>query len=129
MIDGMNLVAKEYVASQDAADPGVLILSKFAGAAEQLQDALLVNPYDPNDMVQALRSALEMPLDERVARHKKLAKDVNESDSKKWSNSFFASLVKAGKRRMGRTQPSARVSEAMRRLGAVSKKRQALSRS
>lgn len=122
LMDGMNLVAKEYIASQDAADPGVLILSKFAGAAEQLHDALLVNPYDPNDMVQALRSALEMPLAERIARHKKLAEVVNKSDSKKWSDDFFTALVKAGKRRMHK-QPSARVSEAMKRLDATSKKK------
>lgn len=120
LMDGMNLVSKEYVASQDPKDPGVLILSKFAGAAEQLRDAVLVNPYDPNDMVQGLRKALEMPIDERIARHDKLASIVCKSDA--WGTSFFSALVKAGKRRTGRGQPSARVRAAMKRLDTVPKK-------
>ena len=78
LMDGMNLVAKEFVVSQNPMDPGVLILSKFAGAAAQLTDAVLVNPYDINDMTQGLRTALEMPADERLARHEKLAKVVRE---------------------------------------------------
>ena len=60
--DGMNLVAKEYIAAQDANDPGVLILSRFAGAAAECQDALLVNPYDLEFVI---ARALEMPLPER----------------------------------------------------------------
>jgi trehalose 6-phosphate synthase len=123
LMDGMNLVSKEYVASQDPADPGVLILSKFAGAAEQLRDAVLVNPYDPNDMVQGLRQALEMPIDERVARHEKLASIVRKPDAAAWSKTYFSALVKAGRRRTGKTQPSARVMEAMKRLGAEPKKK------
>jgi trehalose 6-phosphate synthase len=125
LMDGMNLVSKEYVASQDPSDPGVLILSKFAGAAAQLSDAILVNPYDLNDMVQGLRAALEMPVGERMARHKKLARVVRERDSKAWSNSYFSALVKAGKRRVSKMQPSARVTEAMKRLSAASKKKAA----
>lgn len=121
LMDGMNLVSKEYVASQDPQDPGVLVLSKFAGAAEQLNDAVLVNPYDRNDMVQGLRSALEMPIDERVARHDKLARVVSTSDAHAWGATFYASLVKAGKRRTGRGQPSPRVKAAMKRLQTVSK--------
>ena len=66
--DGMNLVAKEYVAAQDPADPGVLILSQFAGAARQLETALLINPHDPDDMAEALDAALRMPLAERQER-------------------------------------------------------------
>lgn len=123
LMDGMNLVSKEYVASQDPADPGVLILSKFAGAAEQLRDAVLVNPYDPNDMVQGLRQALEMPIDERVARHEKLARIVRKPDAAAWSKTYFSALIKAGRRRIGKTQPSARVMEAMKRLGAEPKKK------
>ena len=121
LMDGMNLVSKEYVASQDPADPGVLILSKFAGSAEQLQDAVLVNPYDVNDMAQSLFLALEMPLDERIARYEKLVRTIRESNSEKWGKSYFSALVKAGKRRLHRMQPSAKVSDAMRRLAATSK--------
>ncbi|OXH85008.1 hypothetical protein CA830_30010, partial [Burkholderia multivorans] len=63
--DGMNLVAKEFLAAQDEADPGVLVLSRFAGAAEQLKEALLVNPYDTQGTAQAIQRALAMPLEER----------------------------------------------------------------
>ena len=63
--DGMNLVAKEYVASQDPENPGDLVLSKFAGAAEDLKEAVLVNPYDTDEMADALFQALTMPLEER----------------------------------------------------------------
>src|SRR5437762_14013282 len=66
--DGMNLVAKEYVAAQDPSDPGVLVLSQFAGAAKQLDAALLVNPHDVDAVARALVTALVMPLDERRSR-------------------------------------------------------------
>ena len=65
----MNLVAKEYVAAQDPDDPGVLILSRFAGAAQQLQDAVLVNPHSPDDLSRAIRLALDMPLEDRKRRY------------------------------------------------------------
>lgn len=64
----MNLVAKEYVASQDPDNPGVLILSEFAGAAHQLADALLVNPFDAGATARAIEKALNMPLEERKSR-------------------------------------------------------------
>src|SRR6185503_19883994 len=67
--DGMNLIAKEYVAAQDVADPGVLILSKFAGAAEEMTEALIVNPYSVEETSDAIRAALEMTLEERCERH------------------------------------------------------------
>src|SRR6185312_9565600 len=70
--DGMNLVAKEYVAAQDPKDPGVLILSEFAGAAAELRAALLVNPNDPEAVSQAIQHGLTMPLQERRHRHRKL---------------------------------------------------------
>ena len=70
--DGMNLVAKEYIAAQDDDDPGVLILSRFAGAAEDLEEALIVNPYDIDDVATAMQRALKMPLAERVERHQRL---------------------------------------------------------
>ena len=66
--DGMNLVAKEYIASQRASDPGVLILSRFAGAAEELPEALIVNPHDPERVADALNHALKMPKKERLRR-------------------------------------------------------------
>ncbi len=123
LMDGMNLVSKEYIASQDPTDPGVLILSKFAGSASQLENAVLVNPYDVNDMVQSLHIALKMPLDERIERHEKLARIVRESDCGKWAKTYFSALVKAGKRRLHRSQPPARVADAMRRLAAAPKKK------
>src|SRR5206468_2988065 len=70
--DGMNLVAKEYIAAQDGEDPGVLVLSRFAGAAEQLKEALLVNPYDTHGTAETVQQALQMPLEERRERHQKL---------------------------------------------------------
>jgi trehalose-6-phosphate synthase len=63
--DGMNLVAKEFVAAQDEADPGVLVLSRFAGAAAQMKDALIVNPFSQEDVADAIKKALAMPLAER----------------------------------------------------------------
>jgi len=66
--DGMNLVAKEYVAAQNPADPGVLVLSKFAGAANELDTALLVNPHDIDGMARTIAIALSMPLTERRMR-------------------------------------------------------------
>src|SRR5205085_5149540 len=76
--DGMNLVAKEFVAVQDEEDPGVLVLSRFAGAAEQLRDALLVNPYDVPGTAEAIQRALQMPLAVRQRRHAALLANVRE---------------------------------------------------
>ena len=91
--DGMNLVAKEYVAAQDLADPGVLVLSKFAGAAETLNEALIINPYDVDEMAHTLRLALTMPLKERVQRHTALFKRVKKYDITYWHQSFLDTLV------------------------------------
>lgn len=91
--DGMNLVAKEYIAAQDENDPGVLVLSRFAGAAEDLEEALIVNPYDIDDIAHALEQALTMPLDERRSRHKALFRRVCERDAANWRNSFMAALI------------------------------------
>ena len=88
----MNLVAKEYVAAQDPADPGVLVLSRFAGAAEQLKEALLVNPYDIHGTAQVLQHALRMPLEERRERHQVLLNRVREQDVHWWRNSFLEAL-------------------------------------
>lgn len=93
--DGMNLVAKEYVAAQDPADPGVLVLSQFAGAAEELEDALIVNPHDPEEMGETMELALRMPLEERRGRHASLLKRVRQSDVGIWMKSFIAELEDA----------------------------------
>ncbi len=94
MRDGMNLVAKEYVAAQDGANPGVLILSRFAGAAAELTTALIVNPYDPEAVGMAIAQALSMPKDERMARHKRLFQVLLENDITEWGDRFLAALTR-----------------------------------
>ncbi|WP_298231259.1 trehalose-6-phosphate synthase [uncultured Azohydromonas sp.] len=91
--DGMNLVAKEFIAAQDPADPGVLVLSRFAGAAEQLTDALLVNPYDTEATAEAIRRALQMPLQERQVRHERLLAEIRCHDVHWWRQSFLDTLM------------------------------------
>lgn len=90
--DGMNLVAKEYVAAQDPDDPGVLILSRFAGAAAECQEALLVNPYDPESVAAAIARALNMPLAERRERHSAMLATLAQNGSTVWSTHFLESL-------------------------------------
>jgi trehalose 6-phosphate synthase len=90
--DGMNLVAKEYVAAQDPEDPGVLILSRFAGAAIDFRRALLVNPYDAESVANALAQALTMPLEERRARHQALLAIVSNYDVDRWQREFLTAL-------------------------------------
>ncbi len=90
--DGMNLVAKEYVAAQDADDPGVLVLSRFAGAAAELRAALLVNPYDPESVSAAISRALEMPRAERKSRHQTLFKALLANDITTWGDKFLTAL-------------------------------------
>ena len=90
--DGMNLVAKEYIAAQSMEDPGVLVLSKFAGAAEELREALIVNPYDVDDMARNLCRALTMPLEERRERQAALMKRIRKHDARYWLESFMAAL-------------------------------------
>jgi len=91
--DGMNLVAKEYVASQDPEDPGVLVLSRFAGAAEELRDALLVNPGDTEEVAEALGVALEMPLHERRTRWRRMMDVLQKQDVTAWRNAFLQRLA------------------------------------
>jgi trehalose 6-phosphate synthase len=91
--DGMNLVAKEYVASQSSTDPGVLILSRFAGAAQELDCALLVNPYDTDATAAAMARALAMPLAERQERWASMMARVEENTVQHWCTSFVESLV------------------------------------
>jgi len=94
--DGMNLVAKEFIAAQDPADPGVLVLSRFAGAAEQLKEALLVNPYDTSGMADAIEQALQMPLAERQERHQQLLQRIRTQDVHWWRSSFLKALQDTG---------------------------------
>ncbi len=90
--DGMNLVAKEYVAAQDPDDPGVLVLSQFAGAAAELDAALIVNPHETEAMAQAMRMALDMPLEERQARFKSMFERISRNDIDRWAETFLAKL-------------------------------------
>jgi trehalose 6-phosphate synthase len=90
--DGMNLVAKEYVAAQNPDDPGVLILSRFAGAARECAAALLVNPYDPEGVAMAINRALSMPLEERRQRHAANYKVLAQNDLTRWAERFLAAL-------------------------------------
>ncbi|HLI12553.1 MAG TPA: trehalose-6-phosphate synthase [Alphaproteobacteria bacterium] len=92
--DGMNLVAKEYVASQDPADPGVLVLSRFAGAAHELKDALIVNPYDTTAVAAALDRALNMALDERQRRYEAMMSALRRNDIRAWRDAFLRALSK-----------------------------------
>lgn len=90
--DGMNLVAKEYVAAQDPEDPGVLILSRFAGASEQLSDALLVNPFSTDDLADAMYRALTMPLEERKRRNAAMRAVVDRENVAWWRDRFVTDL-------------------------------------
>ena len=90
--DGMNLVAKEYVASQNPDDPGVLILSRFAGAAQECKAALLVNPYDPDSVAAALGQALSMSLAERRERYTSMFRTLSRNDIRHWAHSFLTAL-------------------------------------
>lgn len=96
LFDGMNLVAKEYVAAQDPDNPGVLVLSQFAGAAEDMSDALIVNPHDPHELAQAIRRALEMPEGERRERYQSLFKYLAANDVARWSANFLKHLETQG---------------------------------
>jgi trehalose 6-phosphate synthase len=78
-------------------DPGVLVLSQFAGAAEQLEEALIVNPHDPASLATAIQRAIEMPLGERIARHRALRSSVSEQHVGWWRERFLAALAKASK--------------------------------
>ena len=93
--DGMNLVAKEFVAAQDPQDPGVLVLSRFAGAARQLGSALIVNPHDPDQVADALDTALNMSLAERQSRWQASWDVLHGTSALAWGRSFVAALLRA----------------------------------
>ncbi|SEL38669.1 trehalose 6-phosphate synthase [Bosea lupini] len=92
MRDGMNLVAKEYVAAQNPSNPGVLVLSRFAGAAHQLGEALIVNPFDTHEVAEAIRTALAMPLSERQRRFERLYATISSTDIDWWTSRYLAAL-------------------------------------
>lgn len=93
LADGMNLVAKEYVAAQDVSDPGVLILSRFAGAAETMDQALIINPHDPWELAEAMARAMRMTANERRRRHSALLRGVIEHDVGWWSATYLDALA------------------------------------
>lgn len=129
LIDGMNLVAKEFIACQPDVPacpareqsggrlgPGVLILSEFAGAAQELPNALTVNPYDIPGMAAAIRQALEMPADERRHRMWPMRDRVFEYDASTWAQSFLADLTKATSTAARAATTSQGAAEVARRL-------------
>ncbi|WP_455815998.1 alpha,alpha-trehalose-phosphate synthase [Pseudomonas cerasi] len=90
--DGMNLVAKEYVAAQDPDDPGVLVLSRFAGAANELTSALIVNPYDRDEVAAALNQAMTMSRTERISRYNDMMAVLRQNDIAHWRESYLKDL-------------------------------------
>ena len=97
--DGMNLVAKEFVAAQDPENPGVLILSQFAGAAAELDGALLINPHETEVLPWAIDRALEMPLEERRERHSRMMKRIEANDVDHWAAHYLDVLSETRKKR------------------------------
>lgn len=95
--DGMNLVAKEYVAAQNPVDPGVLVLSKFAGAADELDTALLVNPHDIDAVARAIATALSMPLIERRMRWEAMMAKLRAGTIQQWFANFLDALQATGR--------------------------------
>lgn len=93
--DGMNLVAKEYVAAQDPEDPGVLVLSRFAGAARELDAALIVNPFDFDNVADAIAQGLKMPLEERKERWAAMMEVIRGNTLTTWRDDFIAALQEA----------------------------------
>ncbi len=90
--DGMNLVAKEFVAAQDPDDPGVLVLSSLAGASWELKDAVIVNPHDRDDVADGIATAINMPIEERRERHQKMLSVLRNNDITAWRTRFVEAL-------------------------------------
>jgi len=91
--DGMNLVAKEYLATQNPSDPGVLVLSRLAGSAAELDGAVLVNPYDKGGVADGMQQALDMGQEERCERHQAMLKVLVRNDIHAWRERFVAALI------------------------------------
>jgi trehalose 6-phosphate synthase len=106
----MNLVAKEYVAAQETENPGVLILSQFAGAAHELDGAIIVNPYEPEAVAAAIGQALDMPIEERRERHKVMFEHLATNDIDLWAETFLNAL--------GETREQPRLLQSLRQLFA-----------
>ncbi len=96
--DGMNLVAKEFLAAQNPDDPGVLLLSQFAGAAIELDQALIVNPHEAEGVVSMLNRALEMPVSERCRRHAPMLEHLLQADIGRWAENYIAALAETHQR-------------------------------
>jgi trehalose 6-phosphate synthase len=92
--DGMNLVVKEFIASQDAEDPGIPILSRFAGAAKQMDAAIIVNPFDVRGMAAAMHRVITMSVEERRERHQALLESVRGYDVHRWRDAFLSELTR-----------------------------------
>jgi trehalose 6-phosphate synthase len=108
----MNLVAKEYIAAQDPQDPGVLVLSKFAGAAKQLAAALIVNPHDADELADALDMALRMGVPERQDRWLQCWRAIESATPAAWGRTFLATLLRVGSAAPANTlAPTAAVAE------------------
>ncbi|HTH74712.1 MAG TPA: alpha,alpha-trehalose-phosphate synthase (UDP-forming) [Trinickia sp.] len=121
--DGMNLVAKEYVSAQNPDDPGVLVLSRFAGAADELTGALIVNPVDIDGMAQALAQALSMPLAERRARYQDMIAQLRGNNVSVWRDTFLHDLAQSGAQAPEPNEPTetrapARAKTARKRVAA-----------
>jgi trehalose 6-phosphate synthase len=99
--DGMNLVAKEFVAAQDSRNPGVLVLSQFAGSASEFDNALTVNPHEIESVAVALKRALEMPLPERRKRHATMLQRLMDWDIDTWAENYLSALIASHSRRGG----------------------------
>jgi trehalose 6-phosphate synthase len=99
--DGMNLVAKEYVAAQNPESPGVLILSRFAGAAKECAGAMLVNPYDTESVAGTIAAAMTMPIEERRERYQSSITALRRNDISGWGERFLAALVESGSEMSG----------------------------
>lgn len=91
--DGMNLVAKEYIAAQNPEDPGVLVLSQFAGAAEQMTEAVIINPYSDGDIAEGIQTALRMEKAERIERYQALMEKLLANDVNAWRKGYLAALA------------------------------------
>jgi trehalose 6-phosphate synthase len=94
--DGMNLVAKEFMAAQDPEDPGMVVLSSLAGAARELTDAVIVNPHDRDEVADGIAAAINMPLDERRQRHAAMLEILRKNDITAWRTRFVNALLDEG---------------------------------
>lgn len=111
------------MAAQEEDDPGVLILSQFAGVAESMDQALIVNPYDKDQVAEALQAAIKMPLEERRARHQSLLAAIRTHDVHAWSKAFLSRLASCKARRDGDLPAASRSATPMRPAGEKERRR------